>query len=154
MTAPQSSQTVQPPPTGPLNNHSVSSSVVLKSLSILLGLYFIFIGVMKITPQLSKDLHKDLVSLLYVYLRRGPNCMALIEWHLYIIPGISVFNQVKMKTRDMLFRFHFVFCLFFYWFLTGLFLFIYFNSICLICLLLCLMCRRLNTLEGKKINNR
>ena len=36
-------------------------SVVLKSLSIFLGLFFIFVGIMKITPYISKDLHKDLV---------------------------------------------------------------------------------------------
>lgn len=40
----------------------VSSTLVLKSLSILLGLFFVFIGTMKLTPYLSKDLHKDLVS--------------------------------------------------------------------------------------------
>lgn len=39
------------------------ASVVLKSLSILLGLFFIFIGIIKLTPYISKDLHKDLVSL-------------------------------------------------------------------------------------------
>lgn len=55
-------QNNQPPPTGSLNQHRVNSSIVLKSLSILLGLFFIFIGAMKITPHLSKDLHKDLVS--------------------------------------------------------------------------------------------
>jgi hypothetical protein len=38
------------------------ASVVLKSLSILLGLFFIFIGIMKLTPHISKDLHRDLVS--------------------------------------------------------------------------------------------
>lgn len=38
-----------------------SSSIVLKSLSILLGLFFIFIGTMKITPYISKELHRDLV---------------------------------------------------------------------------------------------
>jgi hypothetical protein len=37
------------------------ASIVLKSLSILLGIFFIFVGIMKITPKLSKDLHKDLV---------------------------------------------------------------------------------------------
>lgn len=62
--SPQSAQNVQPPPTGPLSQHTVSSSVVLKSLSFLLGLFFIFIGAMKISPFLSKDLHKDLVSLI------------------------------------------------------------------------------------------
>jgi hypothetical protein len=36
-------------------------SVVLKSLSVLLGLFFIFIGTMKLSSIVSKDLHKDLV---------------------------------------------------------------------------------------------
>jgi BRCT domain type II-containing protein len=36
-------------------------SIVLRSLSVLLGIFFIFVGVMKITSQVSKDLHKDLV---------------------------------------------------------------------------------------------
>lgn len=39
-------------------------SIVLKSLSVLLGIFFIFVGVMKITSQVSKDLHKDLVRIL------------------------------------------------------------------------------------------
>lgn len=43
-------------------NNKVGSTIVLKSLSILLGLFFIFIGAMKISPYLSKELHKDLVS--------------------------------------------------------------------------------------------
>ena len=38
------------------------SSLVLRSLSILLGLFFIFIGIMKISPHISKDLHRDLVG--------------------------------------------------------------------------------------------
>ena len=37
-------------------------SVVLKSLSVLLGLFFIFVGILKITCLLSKELHKDMVS--------------------------------------------------------------------------------------------
>lgn len=57
----QTSQNVQPPPM-PTNQQKIGSSVVLKSLSILLGLFFIFIGAMKLTPHLSKELHKDLVS--------------------------------------------------------------------------------------------
>lgn len=63
MTTPQSAQNAQPPPTASNGQQSISSSVVLRSLSILLGFFFIFIGAMKITPQLSKDLHKDLVSI-------------------------------------------------------------------------------------------
>jgi hypothetical protein len=30
---------------------------------VLLGIFFIFVGVMKITSQVSKDLHKDLVRI-------------------------------------------------------------------------------------------
>ena len=36
------------------------SKIVLRSLSILLGAFFIFLGALKLTPRLSKDLHKDL----------------------------------------------------------------------------------------------
>lgn len=57
----QSAQNAQPPP-APVSHQKSGSSIVLKSLSVLLGLFFIFIGAMKLTPHLSKDLHKDLVS--------------------------------------------------------------------------------------------
>ncbi len=36
--------------------------IVLKSLSFLLGVFFIFVGVLKISPFINKDLHKDMVS--------------------------------------------------------------------------------------------
>lgn len=62
MTTSQSAQNAQPSSSGTINQNKVNSSIVLKSLSILLGVFFIFIGAMKITPYLSKDLHKDLVS--------------------------------------------------------------------------------------------
>lgn len=41
-------------------------AIVLRSLSILLGLFFIFVGTMKLTSYISKDLHKDLVSLIVI----------------------------------------------------------------------------------------
>ncbi|SPP76966.1 transmembrane protein 35A [Drosophila guanche] len=37
-----------------------SNTIVLKSLSVLLGLFFIFVGTLKLTPAISKDLYKDL----------------------------------------------------------------------------------------------
>ncbi|XP_065359053.1 novel acetylcholine receptor chaperone [Calliphora vicina] len=37
-----------------------SNTIVLKSLSILLGLFFVFVGTLKLTPHISKDLYKDL----------------------------------------------------------------------------------------------
>jgi len=36
------------------------TKIVLKTLSVLLGAFFIFLGILKITPKISKDLHKDL----------------------------------------------------------------------------------------------
>lgn len=42
---------------------TTNNTIVLRSLSILLGLFFIFIGIIKITPYISKDLHRDLVSI-------------------------------------------------------------------------------------------
>merc|ERR1712029_29256 len=41
-------------------HEDIMSKIVLKSLSILLGAFFIFLGVLKISPKISKDLHKDL----------------------------------------------------------------------------------------------
>lgn len=41
---------------------AMGSSIVLKSLSVLLGIFFVFIGLMKITSLLNKELHKDVVS--------------------------------------------------------------------------------------------
>ena len=38
----------------------IMSKIVLKSLSVLLGAFFIFLGALKVTPRISKDLHKDL----------------------------------------------------------------------------------------------
>lgn len=61
MTPSQNAQNAQPP-TSAGSQQKIGSSIVLKSLSILLGLFFIFIGAMKLTPHLSKELHKDLVS--------------------------------------------------------------------------------------------
>ncbi|KFB51718.1 AGAP007501-PA-like protein [Anopheles sinensis] len=56
------------------------SSLVLRSLSILLGLFFIFIGIMKISPHLSKDLHRDLVSVRHLFwlilaTKPSPSCV-------------------------------------------------------------------------------
>lgn len=43
--------------------NKIGSNIVLTSLSCLLGVFLIFMGIMKITPHISKDLHKDLVSI-------------------------------------------------------------------------------------------
>ena len=38
------------------------AALVIRSLNILLGIFFTFLGILKITPNISKDLHKDLRS--------------------------------------------------------------------------------------------
>lgn len=67
-----------------------SSNIVLKSLSILLGLFFIFVGIMKIGPYLSKELHRDLVIIAgcgvgvsgFMNLRKDSNliCSSAPKW--------------------------------------------------------------------------
>lgn len=49
----------------------IMGSVVLKSLSVLLGIFFIFVGTMKLTSFISKDLHKDLVCIIGVGCQSG-----------------------------------------------------------------------------------
>lgn len=44
-----------------LKRRATMASVVLKSLSILLGIFFIFVGTTKLTPRVSKELYKELV---------------------------------------------------------------------------------------------
>ena len=36
------------------------AALVIRSLNILLGIFFTFLGTLKITPSISRDLHKDL----------------------------------------------------------------------------------------------
>lgn len=58
----------------------MGSSIVLKSLSILLGLFFVFVGLIKISSVLSKDLHKDLVSIfcaLFIYTNKQYKCYTM-----------------------------------------------------------------------------
>ena len=38
------------------------AALVIRSLNILLGIFFTFLGTLKITPSISRDLHKDLRS--------------------------------------------------------------------------------------------
>ena len=38
------------------------AALVIRSLNILLGIFFTFLGTLKITPAISRDLHKDLRS--------------------------------------------------------------------------------------------
>lgn len=45
-----------------LIGRNLKNNVYFLGLSILLGLFFLFTGFMKISPYISKELHRDLVS--------------------------------------------------------------------------------------------
>ncbi|CAH1388637.1 unnamed protein product [Nezara viridula] len=76
-------------------------SVVLKSLSVLLGLFFIFIGTMKLTSFISKDLHKDLRKEYVKYAKVFPLSQTLdfkipAKWYRRVIGGIELVCGLAM----------------------------------------------------------
>ncbi|XP_021933934.1 transmembrane protein 35A [Zootermopsis nevadensis] len=76
-------------------------SIVLKSLSVLLGIFFIFVGVMKITSQVSKDLHKDLRKEYVKYAKVFPLSEALdfkvpSKWYRRIIGTLEIVCGLAM----------------------------------------------------------
>lgn len=51
------------------NRQSTMASYVLRVISLTLGVFFIFIGTLKLTPSVNKELHKEMVrtdSVLFV----------------------------------------------------------------------------------------
>jgi len=71
------------------------TSIVLKSLSILLGCFFIFMGFMKISPYISKELHRDLRKHYVKYAKVFPMASLLefrvpSKWYRRAIGGIEV----------------------------------------------------------------
>ena len=50
----------------------MGQGLVIRSLNILLGLFFMFLGSLKITPNIIRDLHKDLRSEYAKYAKVGP----------------------------------------------------------------------------------
>jgi len=73
-----------------------SNTIVLRSLSILLGLFFIFIGIVKLTPYISKDLHKDLRKHYVKYAKVFPlsgllNFRVTSKWYRRTVGGLEVF---------------------------------------------------------------
>ncbi|CAL4063654.1 unnamed protein product, partial [Meganyctiphanes norvegica] len=72
------------------------ASVVLKSLSVLLGIFFIFVGTTKLTPRVSKELHKDLRKEFAKYSKVFPLAQTLefkipSKWYRRTIGGLEVF---------------------------------------------------------------
>nr|CAG4636659.1 EOG090X0IKQ [Eubosmina coregoni]SVE70174.1 EOG090X0IKQ [Eubosmina coregoni] len=77
------------------------ASIVLRSLSIFLGLFFIFVGIMKITPYISKDLHKDLRQEYVKYakiipLARWLNVKIPSKWYRRVVGGLEIFAGIAL----------------------------------------------------------
>ena len=71
------------------------TKIVLKSLSLLLGVFFIFLGVLKITPKVSKDLHKDLRTEYAKYAKVFPLAKALdikipSKWYRRVVGSVEM----------------------------------------------------------------
>ncbi|XP_013134436.1 PREDICTED: transmembrane protein 35 [Papilio polytes] len=71
-------------------------SIVLKSLSILLGIFFIFVGTTKLTPVISKELHKDLRKEYVRYAKVFPLTEMLdfkvpSKWYRRTVGGLEIF---------------------------------------------------------------
>ena len=79
------------------------SKIVLKSLSILLGSFFIFLGVLKITPKISRDLHKDLRTEYAKYAKVFPLAKFLdfklpSKWYRRVVGGMEIVAGFLMVT--------------------------------------------------------
>uniref|UniRef100_A0A1B6IW00 Novel acetylcholine receptor chaperone n=1 Tax=Homalodisca liturata TaxID=320908 RepID=A0A1B6IW00_9HEMI len=76
-------------------------SVVLKSLSILLGIFFIFVGTMKLTSIISKDLHKDLRKEYVKYAKVFPFAEAMnfkvpAKWYRRVFGSLEIISGFAM----------------------------------------------------------
>jgi len=71
------------------------TKVVLRSLNILLGIFFIFLGIIKLSPIISKELHKDLRTEYAKYAKVFPFAKALqikvpSKWYRRSIGGTEI----------------------------------------------------------------
>ena len=93
------------------------SKIVLKSLSILLGSFFIFLGVLKITPRISKDLHKDLRTEYAKYAKVFPLAKLLdfklpSKWYRRVVGGLEIVSGFLMVLHFIIYNFCRTFILF------------------------------------------
>ena len=87
------------------------SKIVLRSLSVLLGAFFIFLGVLKITPRISRDLHKDLRTEYAKYAKVFPLAKLFdfklpSKWYRRVVGGIEIaagFLMVKLNILSIAF---------------------------------------------------
>jgi len=92
------------------------SKIVLRSLSILLGSFFIFLGILKLTPRISRDLHKDLRTEYAKYAKVFPLAKLLdfklpSKWYRRVVGGLEIMAGFLMmapvpggKSKPLLIR--------------------------------------------------
>ncbi|XP_015124017.1 transmembrane protein 35A [Diachasma alloeum] len=78
-------------------------SIVLRSLSILLGIFFVFVGTIKVTSYLSKDLHKDLRKEYVKYAKVFPlsellNFKVPSKWYRRVVGSLEIICGLAMAT--------------------------------------------------------
>ncbi|XP_023941924.1 novel acetylcholine receptor chaperone [Bicyclus anynana] len=78
-------------------------SIVLKSLSILLGIFFIFVGITKLSPIISKELHKDLRKEYVRYAKVFPFSEMLdfklpSKWYRRTVGGLEILFGLALAT--------------------------------------------------------
>lgn len=76
-------------------------SIVLKSLSVLLGIFFLFVGTMKVTSSLSKDLHKDVRKEYVKYAKVFPLASTLgfkipSKWYRTVVGVLEIISGLAM----------------------------------------------------------
>lgn len=77
------------------------NSIVLRSLSVLLGLFFIFVGLIKLSSVVSKDLHKDLRKEYVKYAKVFPFSDALdfkvpSKWYRRAVGSLEIICGIAM----------------------------------------------------------
>ncbi|XP_011314099.1 transmembrane protein 35 [Fopius arisanus] len=78
-------------------------SIVLRSLSVLLGIFFVFVGTIKVTSYLSKDLHKDLRKEYVKYAKVFPlsellNFKVPSKWYRRVVGSLEIICGLAMAT--------------------------------------------------------
>jgi len=71
------------------------TALVIRSLNILLGIFYIFLGLLKITPNIIRDLHKDLRSEYAKYAKVFPFAKSLgykvpSKWYRRSVGGVEI----------------------------------------------------------------
>merc|ERR1711970_1306491 len=74
----------------------IMTALVIRSLNILLGIFYIFLGLLKITPNIIRDLHKDLRSEYAKYTKVFPFAKSLgykvpSKWYRRGVGGVEIF---------------------------------------------------------------